>query len=813
MLNNHIKTALRSLNRNRLSTVINILGLAISLACCIVFYVLIRYEYSFDKSVPDGERIFRVVTHTNTSDQLNYKGAVCFPMSEALRNEATAIELAANIFMDQTAVIKLIDKAGNSKLFDERSMAYAENDLLQIFNLPVLFGNPQRLLQQPDEVVLTHSLAKKFYGNTSLAQVIGDIITINQSDYQISGIIEDIPANSNIYFTMLLPFKVVEQENPTWSNNWNFTPGHANTFIKLKKEGAEKQLESQLATFPQKYLKEDFADSRSFHLQPLANIHTDTKYGGTLYAAPKSLLLVLITIGAVILITACVNFINLATAQAANRAKEVGIRKTMGSSKWQIIWQFMLETGITVLLATLIGVGIAELFLVQIRDYFLNFSDFMVFNFSPDFTLFFFLLAVFLVITLGAGLYPARFMAAYPPAIALKQSLSDKRTSLASSISLRKALIIAQITISQVLIICTLIIIVQLSFFQQSDLGFEKEQVLNINMNLDMPVDDLSKIEVFRHELMSQNSVSEVSFYSNPPTSIGNNIVGFDKPSNEGKKRFSIIKKSVDASYLDLFEIQLLAGRKLEPFDHHADSVHQYNILVNETTIKMLGYESPEAALGEVIALQYDDATIVGVVADFANSSLKKETQACYLHYGDNIYFAGIKLEGRNAKEALAAIHQIWQDLYPDHVYRAKFLDEYMAIIYTLEDLLYKVASFGSILAIFIGCIGLYGLVDYLSFYRRKEIGIRKTFGASVQQIVRIFMKEFTWLVIVGFILSAPLAYFVMQKWLSSFAYQVEIEVWYFAAALILSITIALFTVGYKSVKAALVNPHDILRE
>lgn len=813
MLKNYLTTALRNLNRNRIHTFINLMGLALSLACCIVIYILVRYEYSFDHFVPDRENIYRIVTHTYNPDGIDYRGAVCFPMAEALRNEVAGVAYAAELYMDHNATIKVIDEEGQTKLFEERSMAYSENELLHIFDFPVLAGNPQKLLQQPDEAVLTRSLAEKMFGNISLSDIVGQTVSVNQANYQVSGILEDIPRNSSVYCTILLPFQVFQRAHPGWSSSWSNVPGQNNAFVKLDKGVSASRLEAQLISLPQKYLNEELAHRRSFHTQALADIHTDPTYGGTLYATPKALLITLVTMGGIILITACINFINMATAQAMKRAKEIGIRKTMGSSQWQITWQFVGETCIIVLLATLTGAGLAEYFLGNINKYLEAFSEFVVFNLSADYTLFFFLLGIIVVVTLGAGWYPAHIMAAYKPVVALKQSLTGQNAGFAGRFSLRKTLVIVQFAISQLLIIGTLVVTLQLQHFRQLDVGFAKEQVLNIEMNMAMPADALQDTEAFRHKLMAQASVAHVAFYSNPPTSVGNNFVTFYKKSASNAEKYTIMEKSVDEHYLDLFEIRLLAGRKLHLSDHHSDNTHQYNILMNETALRMLGYERPEEALGEVVVLNDDDATIVGVIGDFANTSLQHATKPCYLHYGDKIYYAGVKLTGQNTSESLSMIRNIWQTIYPDHLYRAKFIDEYIAILYVLEDAMYQLVRLASVLAIAIGCMGLYGLVSYLSLHRRKEIGIRKTPGASAQQIIYLFSKEFTWLVVAGFLVSAPLGYFTMQKWLTSFAYRIDMHWWYFALALLVTICIAWITVGYKSVSAALANPADSLKD
>jgi len=812
MLKNYLITTLRSFARNRVSTFINVAGLALGTACCIFVYVLVKHEYSFDNFHTKADRIYRVVQQRKAPEGMRFEGAICFPMASALRNDFPDL-LTSAVYASNYALVKVHTSSGMPRLFEENEAVYADEYFLDVFDHTLLAGRRENLLNTPYEVILTRRSADKYFGKAyqnAYDQLIDQPITINKEEYRISGIVEDPPRNTNVPFSMLISFKSFEKQRPQWVKDWNSNFSSSFAFVVLPKDYPPMELEAQLPAFEEKYLTKELAKAITYLLQPLADIHTNETYGQTgYYDTPQVLMIAFILMAVIILATACINFINLATAQAVKRAKEIGIRKTLGSLKRQIMVQFMGET----LLLTLLGIGIAivlaDVFLTAFNQYL---SPFVELGLHMDISIILFLLLLALGVTLLAGYYPSHILARYRPTEALKQSFSNKNTGFAGKFSLRKTLIVLQFSISQLLLIGTIVVSLQMKYFREQDLGYSKEGVITVTM----PGDEESKREILRNALTAQAAITNVTFNSGPPTSMSNAGTTFYGKEKGDTEKYGIERKYVDHHYLDVFGIQLLAGRNLRQEDKLllTDSIHAYNALFNEKAIQIMGYEQPEEAIGQVAMIDGDEVTIVGVVANFYNISLHHEIQPCFLFYGTNwIAQAGVKMNMQNAKSTLAFIQETWQNLYPEEFYEFYFMDDYLYELYIVEDLMFQAFRIFAVLSIFIGCMGLYGLVSFLSLQRRKEIGIRKVLGASVVHIVYLFSKEFTLLVVLAFIIAAPLGYFAMKAWLETFANRIDLSLVYFIVALLASVGIAWLTVGYKSVRAAMSNPVESLKD
>ncbi len=442
------------------------------------------------------------------------------------------------------------------------------------------------------------------------------------------------------------------------------------------------------------------------------------------------------------------------------------------------------------------------------------------FGLTLDISILYFLIGLSVLITLLAGYYPARILSGFHPIEALKQTISQKSTGFSGHFSLRKTLVVTQFVISQLLIIGTIIVALQMRYFHNRDLGFAQE---GISITFIPNGKDTQKKEVFRNELKSQSGIQNVSFNSGPPTSGSNSWTNI-RATSKNTDKFNIERKHTDLEYLSVYEINLLAGRNLRQEDKVAEDstgyVKKYNAILNEKAIIALGYATPEEAIGEKIITDFSDGegsegTIIGVTHDFANAPLQEEIHPCMMVYSDQMHhIAAIKFNPEQEKALTAVIQQAWENLYPDNFFQLMLLDEYFEdnAFYVIEDIMYQGFKIFSFLAIFIGCLGLYGLVSYLSLQRQKEIGIRKVLGATVSEIIYLFSKEFTLLVLVAFFIAAPIGYFAMKSWLASFAHSIDIHWSYFMLALLASLCIALVTVGYKSVKAAVANPVESLK-
>jgi len=815
MFHNYFITTLRNLLHNKVGSVINIIGLAVSIACCIVIYVFVKHEETFDHFHSKAARIYRIVYDNKTSQGVEHNGYVAFPTAKALRTDFPNLETVTQMYVRNKAIIQIPDAVGGTNKFEEKEATYADESFFKTFDFPLLAGSTSKILSTPDEVVLSKTLADNFFGRESsgrYGELIGKTITINKKPYRISGIMQDMPRNSNIACNMLLPFGDFERNDADVMQNWQNFWGESYVFVTLPKNYTAQQFDKDLVAFKNKYLDKENAKAQTFHPQPLMQVHTDELYGGTYYATPSILIIAFITMGIIVLLTACINFINLATAQSLQRAKEIGIRKTLGSRNWQLIIRFMIETLVLVLIASGAGLLLADWFLQQFNQY----LAFIVnLDLHIDVSIVVFLLVLALVITFLAGYYPARVMAGYQPIQALKGSLKATGTGFNYRFSFRKALVTTQFVVTQLLIIGTIVVSTQLHYFYSHDAGYQKEGVLTV----EMPDNDQQKITVFRNALMSQPQVKDVTFCSGPPMSASNAFSNMRLPSTGKRDNINTERKYVDPGYLSVFKIPLIAGRNLQESDKilvNGDSVNQYNVLVNQKAVIVLGFKNAEAAIGQTITVDDKDrAIIVGVTNNFDNVSMQSDINPCFMYYATNwIAMASIKMSAVNNSIALNQIKKSWESLYPDQVYKSMTLEDYIQhkAFYVMEDIMYQGFKIFAILSIIIGCMGLYGLVSFLAIQRQKEIGIRKVLGASVNNILYLFSKEFTWLVLIAFLIAAPLGYWAMTSWLQTFANRIDLRVSYFVVTLMLSLLIAIGTIGFQAIRAAISNPVKSLR-
>ncbi len=820
MFKNYFITTFRNFRHNKANTAINVAGLALAVACCSFIYAFVKHEYSFDAFHARADRIYRVVSQEKGANGIDYQGFVTLPLASAIRSDFPELEVT-QIFNRRLAVVKITNEKGTYNLKVKNDMAYADEYYLRTFDFDTLASRPGTLLNTLEEVILTRKLADKFFGNEykgHYEELIGKTLVIDQKPYQVSAILEDIPSSTNVTFQMLLPFKAFEKENPAWFANWYTTNSNAYVFVTLPENASPAQIESRLPAFVSKYVNQETAAKKSYTLQPLSDIHTNEQYGGTLYATPQVLILAFIIMGIIVLLTACINFVNLATAQSVKRAKEIGIRKTLGSQRYQLILQFVGETFVQTAIAAIFGFLLADWFVGIFNQYISSVLDF---GLTLDASILYFLVGLSLFVTLLAGYYPAKVLAGYRPVEALKQSIVQKSNGFASKFSLRKTLVVTQFVISQLLIIGTIIVALQMHHFRNQELGFRKDGIKMIYM----PEEENSQNrEIFRNELLKQSQIEAVSFNSGPPTSGSNNWTNYRMKSGNKAEKYGIERKMVDPDYLSLYDISLVAGRgfreedKMEP--DSTGEVKRYDALLNEKAIKILGITDPEEAIGQTLITDDSDgkgseATIIGVTKDFANAPLQEEIHPSMMVYSKSwVNMVAIRLTPQANSDLSAYIQQSWEAIYPEEVYTSMFMDEYFQVqaFYVIEDIMYQGFKIFSFLSIFIGCLGLYGLVSYLSLQRRKEIGVRKVLGASVSQIIYLFSREFTLLVLLAFVIAAPIGYYAMQAWLESFAYRIDLHWWHFALALLASVTIAWLTVSYKSIKAAIANPVDSLK-
>jgi len=804
MIRNYIKTAWRSLLRNKSYTAINIIGLAIGIAACMLIFLIIQFETSFDNFHSKKDQIYRVATAFSSLDGVNLSSGVPLPTAEGLRIDFPQLKEVAAIMKNGGSHYSVKGNGNAVKRFKEDDAYYAEPQFFEMFSFDWLGGDKKKALSEPNTVVLAQEEAEKFFGNWHNA--IGKTVRYeNKRDLKVTGILKNSPANTDFPIRLVISYATAIMKGGELYGNktdWVSTFGSHYCFIVLPGNISEGQFNNQLKTFVKKHKPAEYAKD-GFQLQPLKDMHYNTEVSIFSYHPfGKQLIDAISLIGLFLLIIACVNFINLATAQAVNRSKEVGIRKVLGSNRNQLVFQFISETLIITLFAVVLAIGIAEAVLPMLN----NLLEIKLSGaFLTDPVLLMFLVTVIITVTLLSGFYPALVLSGFNPITALKNKVAAANKG---GVSLRRALVIFQFCIAQVLVIGTLVIIYQMNYFRNKSLGFDKDAILTVPF----PTDSLSKTKLgsLRDQLLQQPGIKDVSYSFASPTDYNGWGTDFRYDNAPKKTDFSASLKWADPEYFKLYNLHFVAGHAYEK----SDTIQGY--VVNETLLKKLGVRDPNDAIGKYIKLWDDknkNAPIVGVVKDYNIGSLKDAIPPVLMSTFKNVYrVINIKIQPANINQTLASVERSWSNTFPEGLYEYQFLDDKIATFYKSEDQLSALYKVFAGIAIFISCLGLYGLVSFMAVQRTKEVGIRKTLGASINHIVYLFSKEFTILILIAFAISAPIGWYFMNKWLQAYTYQIKLGPGIFLLAITVSVIIAWLTVGYKAIRAALVNPVESLR-
>ena len=784
MLVNYFLTAFRNIRRHLGFTVINVLGLALGIASCLLIFLVVRYELGYDAFYAKADRIYRVNHHS-----IDYNPRTSPAVARALRHDFPEIEVA-QFFFDDGMV-----KVGNER-FNESDYAYADEYVPRVFDYHWLAGDPKTALSSPGQVVLTEQMAKKYFGSKD---AMGQTIRVdNQYDCKVTGIIKDLPRNTSVPFRFLISLSTIGHTWVGQIHQYFAIPGGNYTFIALPENYPVERVRSRIKPFLAKNWGDDIAKQATLILQPLREVHFDQRY---LFidlspTTSKETYYALAGIALFILITACINFINLATGQAVNRAREVGVRKVLGARRPQLIGQFLGETALQVIAAVVIGYGAAALLAPQLSDWLeigIGVGDLV----QPVVFAVLSALAVFVVLV--AGLYPAFVQSAFQPVTSLKGNPIARPGGL----TLRRGLVILQFGISQLMIIGTIIVARQMDFFQNRDLGFNKDFVITF------PLPDSAHRQVLWQDLSAMPGVTDMSFSSGAPPYMGNASDFSDSARGITGENITEIK-FVDEHYIRMFDLHLLAGDTISR-RFGRDSIMP--TVVNQTMVEGLHYPNPQAAVGHLYQINGNNCRIIGVVADFQSESKHKKRRACAMLYMDrNFYTASVRLNPLSIPATIARIDKTWSGMSPDNLFQYEFLDDHIASFYKQEQKVYTAFRLFSGIAIFIGCIGLYGLIAFATVQRTREVGIRKVLGASVPDILFLFSREFIYLILLAFVVATPVAWLAMHNWLENFAYRIGIGWGTFVFSLVVSFLIAAVTISYKSVAAAVANPVKSLR-
>jgi len=801
MIKNYLKTAFRNLKREKGSALINIAGLTIGIACSLVLFLMIQHFTSYDVHESKRDRIYRIVTESDGNRGKNHTPGVPTVFTDAFRNDFPEAEEVLFLSYRSGSLISIPQPNGEAKKYSEESgVVFTEPNYFKVFDRPILLGDAAKGLDEPNEAILSKEWALKYFGKED---AVGEVLRYDKREYKITAVMENLPKATDFPFNLLLSYSTIKKEHEVhgWGSVWS----DEQCYFLLKEGERISKVESRLPAFLEKYVGKENTNHKVYSAQAMKDFHYDDRYETFSYdAVSPGLLISLGTIAVILLITACINFINLATAEAIKRSKEVGIRKSLGSTRIQLVRQFLGETVFVTVIAVIMSLG-----LTQVALSFLN--PFLKLNLSLDFAgnayLWGYVIGVTVFVALLSGVYPAFVISGFNPALALKNLISNKNSS---GYNLRRSLVVVQFCISQLFIIGTIVVINQMNYFQQKDLGFRQDAIITVPI----PEEEnpgqagaTSKMRTLRDELARSAGVEMASLSSTPPSSGSVSSTGFifDGESDQDRREAQV--KTVDGNYIDLYDLKLIAGTGLQDLDT------ANGFVVNERLTKVAGVTNPADIVGKVIRVWGRSLPVVGVVKDFHTVALHRPMEATVLFNRlDNYYTLSLKINMAQSKEVIDNLKTKWETTYPEHIFEYQFLDESIRRFYEGEKKMSILLTIFSSMAIFIGCLGLFGLATFMANQKTKEVGVRKVLGASVESIVFLFSREYIKLILIGFVLAAPVAWFLMNQFLNEFEYKIDIGADTFLIALGASLLVAMLTVGYKSFRAAIANPVKSLR-
>jgi putative ABC transport system permease protein len=806
MIQNYLKIALRNLLRNKVYSFINIGGLAVGIACCLLITLYVTDELSFDRFNEKADRIYRLNLGIKYGGSEQLVATTSDMIGPTLKKDYPQVENYVRLY---DAGPYLTKKSGTLNNIREEKILFADSTIFEIFTFPLLSGDKKSVLTEPNTLVISESAAKRHFGNEN---PVGQMLNLdNKKDYKITGIMKDLPENAHFRAEFFISMKSLTYP-------WNsFLSNNFHTYILVKNGVNRKAFDGYFKQIVKKYISaemvktvgatiEEFEKSGSYYrygMIPLTDIHLNAKETQGLGINGDIQYVYIFSIVALfVLLIACINFMNLSTAQSSKRAKEVGVRKVLGSVRYQLMIQFFAEC----VLLSFFALGLA-LFLITLLLPFFNELSGKTLSFSyltNDKTLI--VLAVLpLFVGLLAGSYPALFLSSFEPIKVLKGRLSLKGGSL------RNALVVFQFATSIVLIVGTVIIYRQINYIQQKTLGFNKNQVLIVNDAYALD----KKANAFREEVLKLKGVESGTLSGYLPTpSNRDNTVMFPEGETDQAKGVQAGRWDIDYDYINTLGMQLVKGRNFSK-EFGTDSS---GVILNETAAKLFGYKNNP--LNKGISLMSDNNPknpkvfrVIGVVKDFHFESLRSNIGALCLFLNLSRGNVSFRLNAQSdIPSTVKRIETKWNEMAPGQPFSYAFMDDSFNSVYKAEQRIGKISLTFAFLTILVACLGLFGLVTFIAEQRIKEIGIRKVLGASVVSIVQLLSKDFVVLVVVSIVIASPIAYYVMNKWLQDFAYRIEISWWIFAVAGIVAIVIALLTVSYQSIKAALANPVKSLR-
>ena len=828
MLKNYFRTAWRNLRRNKIFSAINIAGLSIGISASLVIYLIVSYDLSFDKAHKDGDRIYRVVSDFIFSGESIHNKGVTMPMAPAVRKDLAGLDLIVPFYVENSVKLNVPPTgkegstvesgagpaAGIAVFKKQDHMMYADSNYFRLIAYEWLAGSPATSLSGPYQVVLTEGRAALYFPGLSREAIIGRKLYLDDTvGITVTGIVRDLPYHTAFNGKIFVSWATLENTSlkPTIWSQWGGTTSYSQLFVKLPPGGDVAKMESKITALYHKYNGNDKAGNKtSYTLQALSDLHFSPIYGNFFngdHQAHRPTLYSLLVVAGLLLLLACINFINLTTAQSTQRAKEIGIRKTIGSSRRQLVFQFLSETFLLTLAAVFLSILIAPLLFKMFADFI---PKELHFNILAQPGILVFGVVLLAGVSLLSGLYPALVLSSYRPVQVLKSQLPTESGSSRRA-WLRKTLTVGQFVIAQVFIMGTLLVSKQISYSLNKDLGFRKDAIVYFQTNQHDTT--RNRRFVLMEKLKAIPGVAMVSLSSDIPSSDG--VWSSEMKYKDGKKEVNtdVELKAGDSNYLRLYEMKLLAGRGLP----YSDTVNA--LIINETYMHTLGFRDPREALGKRV--EWNDerpVPVVGVVADFYEQSLHspiKPLAICSELGNERTVSVALdpgKTGGNSLKAVIAGMKKAWSEVYPEDSFDYQFQDETLAQFYKGEQDTALLLRWATGLTVFISCLGLLGLVIYITNQRTKEIGIRKIVGASVTQIVMLLSSDFLKLVACAFLIAVPLAWWGGHSWLGNFAYQTELSWWIFLAGGLMMGGIAFVILALRTFKAATANPVESLR-
>ena len=790
MIKNYIKIAFRNLWRHRLFSFLNILGLTIGMTACFLAFTYVRFETSYDDFQTKRDRIYRVVADIKTPTEVINGSGPSWAVAPHI-TEFPEVEEAIRVMSDV-----ILFKKDNLK-FNESEVLWADPAFFTTFDFPLVKGNAKTALTEPLSIVLSETLAKKYFadqdpmGKTIL--LLGD-----QQPATVTGIMKDVPENSQIQGNVVLSMTTITKKfNAGLDDQWgNYSPF---TYVLLKQGTDAAAFEKKLPGFLKKWNGKEMDQLQMYptlFLEPMKDVYLKSTRGGFVNGNIKNVYIFSI-IGLFIILIASINFINLTTARSSERAKEVGIRKVIGARKIQLILQFIGESIIICMIAFILTIGLIALLNHSFNELAGKVVSTGIFD---NLQYIFYLLLVALGIGLMAGIYPAFILSSFKPVTVLKGRFS---TGLSGNV-LRKSLVVFQFAISTALVIGTIVVYTQMSYMRNQDLGFNKDEVLVIDAHGD------AGAKTLKQTLKGLANVNQVSLSGSVP-GAGNPSAYSEIENTKGElQKANLDLYFVDFDYIPLYNMKVVAGRAFSR-DFMTDTTQA--MVLNEAAVKMFGYTSPEQAIGKQFKQWGREGKIVGVIKDFHFRSLQQQIKPLSMRIEEgSMDYLSVSLKTSNLQSSLTTIEKAYQNAIPNQPYSYYFLDEFFNRQYKSEEKFGTLFLNFSLLAIFISCLGLLGLASYSTMQRTKEIGIRKVLGASVPNILSLLSKDFLKLVVISFFVAIPVAAYFMHKWLSDFAYRISISWWVFALAMLIALTVAFLTIAFQALKAATSNPTKSLR-